>query len=707
MSYRLFFLLAAFSLSIIVFILATRRRPSRLLVLLTAFSLTAAGQSSSGILDASRAIDWSQAGVVGGVPSGSWTQCGSTIAAGASASTIQAAIEACSANHYVQLGAGTFNLSTGLRLDKSNVVLRGMGANQTKLVFSGATGCFYGGATICISSDVTTYGNSQNPNTGRQGGTNAASWSSGYSQGTTSITLSNVGSTGITNGQYIYLDQANETSPTSGLFICDTTNCSIEGGSPGQTTNGVNHSQLQVVKVTGGCSSKCTGAGPFNVTITPLYGKNWSSSKTPTAWWPLSTVQYSGVENLSLDLASSGLSDNGSAVNIFNSANSWVSGVAILHGSRAGVWIMLGAHNTIQNSYFYQTLDSASQSYGIEEDLATDNLVVNNIMQQVTAPLQGGSQFGNTFAYNYMINHYQNQSANCMYPAEVTHDAGAEYNLWEGNFAEDMEADIVHGSAGLNTAYRNQFTGYELGKTCTTIGIFFDPYNRYENAVGNVIGTPGITTAYDDSTNPSQAANEEAMVFVLNQPHGNIGADPLVAQTLLRWGNYDNVSGAARWCGNSSNSGWSTTCRSKSEVPTGVSGYPNAVPSFGDTAIGQQPMTASFHYSSAPSWWPTGKPWPPIGPEVTNGNVGQCTTGSYAGMFATSSSQCAGGSFSAHANGGHANSIPAMDCFFSLGGPPDGSGSALSFNASSCYASSSTTTSTGPGTPTGLTATVA
>jgi len=147
------------------------------------------------------------------------------------------------------------------------------------------------------------------------------------------------------------------------------------------------------------------------------------------------------------------------------------------------------------------------------------------------------------------------------------------------------------------------------------------------------------------------------------------------------------VTGAVRWCGNSSNTGWATTCGSTTEVPTSISSYSNAVPSKGDTGIGQSPMPASFIYASAPSWWPSGKPWPPVGPDVTNGNLGQCSGGTYGSLFGTASGQCTGGTFLAHVNAGHANSIPAMDCYFSLGGPPDGSGNALSFNAGKCYPS--------------------
>jgi hypothetical protein len=39
------------------------------------------------------------------------------------------------------------------------------------------------------------------------GGTNACTWTAGYSQGATSVTLTNCGSTGILNGDMIVLDQ--------------------------------------------------------------------------------------------------------------------------------------------------------------------------------------------------------------------------------------------------------------------------------------------------------------------------------------------------------------------------------------------------------------------------------------------------------------------------------------------------------------------
>lgn len=70
----------------------------------------------TGVLDSSRAIDWSQAGA--------WTipvratQCGSTIAAyTGTAATINSAIASCTAGQHVKLGSGTFTLSDGIVFD--------------------------------------------------------------------------------------------------------------------------------------------------------------------------------------------------------------------------------------------------------------------------------------------------------------------------------------------------------------------------------------------------------------------------------------------------------------------------------------------------------------------------------------------------------------------------------------------------------------
>ena len=61
-------------------------------------------------------------------------------------------------------------------------------------------------------------------------GSNQCTWTAGYAQGTTSITLSNCGGT-PPMGQTIVLDQADDASDTGGVYMCDgsTPDCTYEG----------------------------------------------------------------------------------------------------------------------------------------------------------------------------------------------------------------------------------------------------------------------------------------------------------------------------------------------------------------------------------------------------------------------------------------------------------------------------------------------
>src|SRR5450631_330966 len=155
------------------------RQQNRFLLplLLLCLGLHSQAQNWSGILDPSRAINWSQAGA-GTIPSRS-TIC-TTLNPGANAAQINTAIANCPANQTVFLSAGTYNLSGGLTVyNKSNVTLRGAGSNQTFLVFSsGGTG-----GVIYTTNPDTNY--SDDPH-------NVGTWTSGYSAGATSIILGSV-----------------------------------------------------------------------------------------------------------------------------------------------------------------------------------------------------------------------------------------------------------------------------------------------------------------------------------------------------------------------------------------------------------------------------------------------------------------------------------------------------------------------------------
>jgi pectin methylesterase-like acyl-CoA thioesterase len=119
-------------------------------------------QAQQNIVAGSRAIDWSTAGVTGGIPNRT-TIC-ATLNPGATAAQINSAISSCPAGQVVKLNAGTYNIGgVDFGGGKSNVTLRGAGADQTFLVFNNDVGCHGFLADVCMeSSDLNWRGGPSN-----------------------------------------------------------------------------------------------------------------------------------------------------------------------------------------------------------------------------------------------------------------------------------------------------------------------------------------------------------------------------------------------------------------------------------------------------------------------------------------------------------------------------------------------------------------
>lgn len=610
---------------------------------------------SDGIIDAQRVTDWTTAGSPAVEASTAWTQCGSTIAAGSSITTINNAIAACTANHFVQLGTGTFNLTSGINfVQKNNVKVVGMGADKTFLIFSGTNGCQGFSAVVCMASSDLNYVLSQS---------NTANWTAGYALGATSITVSS--KTNLSPNSTIVLDQTDDTTDNGNIFVCSangTIICSTNGDNGGFART--NRGQQQLVTVV----SISSGACPCTVVITPgLYMSNWSSGKSPQAWWANNPVSNMGLENLSIDATAAEPSVGvGFGVQMFNCSGCWVKGIRSIQPGRSHVQAQVTTACSVLDSYFFKTAGQTSTSYGIESAGASGCLFQNNIYQQVTEPMSlNGSCSGCVLAYNYDTNERFDSTGGGVFSwrmaSVLPHAVGNSHILIEGNQGSGLQGDIIHGSHHFITAYRNAWNGYQknngVNPSQNTNPIILNALNRFYNVVGNVLGSPSLPhTNY-------QTGNAASIYQVGTSESGSatVPADSNVGRTLLRWGNYDTVTGTNRFCGASYSTGFSSTCGSTSEVPASITGgFPNAVPIFGDINIGQVAMPASLYLASKPAWWPSAKAWPPIGPDVSGGNLS-----GYAG---------------------HAFTVPAADCYSSIMlGPADGTGSVLTFNADSCY----------------------
>jgi hypothetical protein len=597
-------------------------------------------QAWSGVVNPSRAIDWSNVGIPGGIPVRN-AICAS-LTSSATASQINNAIASCPSGQVVSLASGTYNLSAGIDFaGRNNVTLRGAGPTQTRLVFAGGTGCGGPTADVCIEGSFNWNGGPQQTTT----------WTGGYAPGTTQITL---GSTaGLSVGQVLILDQDNDTTDTNQVFVCDTTACASDNSSS-SSSPGRNCSNAGTVS---GCSSgaaadrnqqqyvRVTAINGNTVTISPgLYMPNWRASQNPGAWWASAVIQGSGIENLTVDNTNS---NDISGIMFFNAYQCWMKNVRSLRGNRNHVWLEYSARIVIRDSYFFGTLNALNLSYGIEPWQSGDVLVENNIFSMVTNPILIGNTSGSVFSYNYDINNYYSNPTWMMPGPAWAHDAGTSMNLIEGNIGPGFVEDDIHGSHNFATVFRNLYSGLEPGKLQQTVPIILQSHSRYDNLIGNVLGTAGYHNTYQSNT-PATTSACDASIYNLgwsdpeckNLPQ--ISQDPMVISTLMRWGNYDVVNGAVQW--------------NSSEVPSGISSFSNALPA-------SRALPNSFYLPSLPAaWWATawGTPaWPPIGPDVTGGNV--------AGL------------------GGHVNKTPAQLCYGNLLIDAVYGNGILAFDASACY----------------------
>lgn len=652
--------------------------------ILVCFIPCAFAQSWSTFLDPSRAIDWTGAGFT--IPSYT-VPCATqptllTGSGNASANTtaIQNSLSSCDSTHnVVNLSSGTYYFAGITFPDHGAQVLRGAGSALTKLIATTDAPCSGISGSVCMSISTAVYdGNAQ---VLPPSGTQQCLWSAGYSQGAASITLTSCGGAPPIH-QMIVLDQANDVSDTGGVYICDSvssSDCTYNSPSSsninGRVISGISYSQQQVTYTT---SVVSLGGGSYTVTIAPgVYFTNVRSGQTPGAWWA-GTAIHNGVENLYID----GTSTSFRNFSIYACYQCWVKNVTSLFASRAHVGIGLSMQSVVRDSYFYQAQSQASNSYAVEVEESSAFLIENNIFQQTTIPVILGQASGGVTDYNFSID--DQFANNFLSGAYATHNAGNEFNLWEGNNIPSILADDAWGTSAQQTIFRNMFPGWAAGRTQATFPISLRSFNRAFNSVGNVIGQPGYHNQYQAYTTSSSGGvgqpNANTSIYELGwSDAGGTGVctsppacDSLVFPTMMRWGNYDTVNAATRW---------DSTEASPGAVPYASANFSSGY--FGSLA---HTLPASLYYTSKPSWWPSSKAWPAIGPDVSTGNVGTCS-GTYSGAQATASSQCTGGTLSS-AWASHINSIPAQDCYLNImGGVPDGSGVALTFDSSACYPS--------------------
>jgi hypothetical protein len=323
---------------------------------------------------------------------------------------------------------------------------------------------------------------------------------------------------------------------------------------------------------------------------------------------------------------SSGVSGNES-VQVNNCYACWVKGVRFVGSATVTPIYFLGGtvNSLLSNNYFFSdvVLDGgyppAFQFQG-----ATASLVLNNISASGVPGASEGNNVGNVWAYNYGRDAFTMYDENKLFD----HHAFSSLVLFEGNQFGEMLEDDTWGTHALNTYFRNYLPCYDAPYTTYSSGngnpqgLVVDAYHRFENLIGNAIGTLSQCPTYQGGSSAT------GVIFRINT------SDSLVASTLMRWG---NVSVVQQSSDTPANSGIRFV---SAEVPSSLSS-PNAALS--NPVPGSNSLPASFFLSATAhqnggtglSWWKVCKTWntfptncasyqtqpfPTAGPDVRGGS---------------------------------------------------------------------------------------
>ncbi len=427
-------------------------------------------------------------GIPGGIPSGSYSNVTCVAADGGDTNDDRSAIQSCiddaSSGTAVYLPAGEYYLSGGLTM-KSNVVLRGAGMTSTILRFTNSS-----------NTSMVTFGSYPWP-----GWANWQAISSGYTKGSTTITVAN--SSAFSAGDFVIIAQETENHPlvdqqwSSGDEIRAT-----DWPNSLRSTWGMITTVASVPN-----STTIVLSDPFMVDYGSSYNPmivHINSTKKPL-------IQNSGVENLKM-YRPSAPSSPGTATGSVLMANAykcWLKNVEIYKGQGRVVYTVRSARLEIHGCYLHEVWNysSGGQGYLFVISYFTSNTLIENniaIRANATVHLETAGP-GNVFAYNFFDSVKQDDARTCTPYAGYSIGSHSDFShmvLLEGNQMTQMRGDCTHGNTAWWTMLRNNFdsteTEFDSINTCKETEWMacvrlFGCENRYFNFLGNVLGKSGLT----------------------------------------------------------------------------------------------------------------------------------------------------------------------------------------------------------------------
>jgi len=385
---------------------------------------------------AARLIDWTKAGVEGGIVTYATTVNFLTAGGDASGNSnnsplLQSLLDGLSEDTVISFPAGTYRFDRRILLNEGSgknlpgVIIRGAGTRLTKFLFN----------------DPNTDGVGLFNVTGFAKGS-PISITGGLTKGSSSLTLSTVG--GVAAGDWIYIEQDNDfTAMATTRSISDYLETIDNSSGWAKRTVG------QVVRVTAVNGASLTLDRPLHLDFT------WSNPTVTVA----QMVSGIGFEDFTIeDTAGAAKRMN---FNFVRSVNSWVKQVHSIMAVRYHLRTELSANLTIRDSFFDDAYrhDGGGHGYGTLIGGATTHcLIENNVYRRLRhAMIWKEGANGNVFGYNYSFDGIQDGST---VAKDISgHGHYAFGNLIEGNIAEFIHVSDFWGPIGPNNVFlRNRTT---------------------------------------------------------------------------------------------------------------------------------------------------------------------------------------------------------------------------------------------------------
>lgn len=514
----------------------------RFFAFIIGFSLAA----SAAIIPANRTTIWNPGlNAAGGIPHRTTiyrTIQASSFGNGSQDATagIQAALDSCPPDQVVLLGAGNFRINQdGLIMDRNRITLRGAGPSATRLLKD----------TTVNWLPVVGIGRRWSGDKFLSAVVNLAA--DGV-KGSRTITLAAAPSPAITAGEVVLIDQLTDTNLTKWS----------PNSPPGDDSRGwfcrANRPLSQVLEVESASGTTVTFTTPLHIGFQKAftaqfarYGEDWLGLA------PQPFTQYSGVEDLYLQKGSSG------NITLSCCAHCWVRNVESAHTVGPSVDLVSCFRCEIRDSYLHTSDDPNPGGGGYLLSLArgsADNLIENNAIwfgnKVMVMRATGG---GNVIAYNYMEDALIGYQYNWVESGlNASHMTTPHFELFEGNQCFNFDGESTWGNSIYNTVLRNNLTGKR--RDAGNVGLTDEGYRRaaslswghyWYSFVGNVLGYQGMSPA------PFAKAFTYETFYPWNgDPIGlwkvGVGenwspADPRVAATLIRHGNFDYATNSVKW----------------------------------------------------------------------------------------------------------------------------------------------------------------